>query len=361
MADSAVLRHSRRDALLVALAIAHGALLITIPSAPLIAIGIWWNANTIAHNFLHLPFFRSRSANRVFSVYLSLLLGVPQTLWRERHMAHHADRAFRLRWSRQLAVEAGVVVALWLFLLSLGPTFFFGTWLLGWACAMVLCTLQGHYEHVRGTVSHYGMLYNLLFFNDGYHVEHHARPGLHWTHLPNQVHADAEPSRFPAVLRWIETVPLNALERLVLRSRMLQRWVLDRHTRAFGRILEQAPDVKRVTIVGGGLFPRTALVLRRLLPSADITVIDRSARNIHNARRMLDDTVRWVEASYSPTLCAGADLVVVPLAFVGDRQRFYAAPPAPIVAVHDWIWHRAGDRSAIISPLLLKRLNVVQR
>jgi hypothetical protein len=358
---TAVLRHSSRDTLLIALAFVHGALLVTIPSAPLIAIGLWWNANTIAHNFLHLPFFRSRNANRTFSVYLSLLLGVPQTLWRERHMAHHANRPFRLRWSRQLAVEAGVVSALWLFLASLGPAFFFGTWLPGWACAMVLCTLQGHYEHVRGTVSHYGAFYNLLFFNDGYHVEHHARPGLHWTRLPSESQPDAEHSRWPAVLRWIETVPLNALERLVLHSRLLQRWVLDRHTRAFDRILEETPDVKRVTIVGGGLFPRTALVLRRLLPGADITVIDRSAHNISNARRLLDGTVRWVEASYTPALCNDADLVVVPLAFVGDRPSFYAAPPAPIVAVHDWIWHRAGDRSAIISPLLLKRLNVVQR
>jgi hypothetical protein len=54
-----VLRHSRRDSLLIALAFVHGALLLTAPSAPLIAIALWWNANTIAHNFIHLPFPRA--------------------------------------------------------------------------------------------------------------------------------------------------------------------------------------------------------------------------------------------------------------------------------------------------------------
>src|SRR5438874_9742981 len=37
------------------------------PLAPLIAVGVWWNSNTIAHNFIHRPFFRSAGMNRVFS------------------------------------------------------------------------------------------------------------------------------------------------------------------------------------------------------------------------------------------------------------------------------------------------------
>ena len=48
-----------------------------------------WNANTIAHNFIHRPFFRARALNTAFSCYLSLLLGFPQSLWRARHLAHH--------------------------------------------------------------------------------------------------------------------------------------------------------------------------------------------------------------------------------------------------------------------------------
>ena len=56
----------------------------------MIAIGVWWNSNTIAHNFIHRPFFRSRRFNALFSAYLSVLLGIPQVLWRDRHLAHFA-------------------------------------------------------------------------------------------------------------------------------------------------------------------------------------------------------------------------------------------------------------------------------
>src|SRR5262245_25797259 len=84
---------ARRDRWLVVLAAAHGALVAGAPSIPLIALGLWWNANTIAHNAVHRPFFHSRGANALFSAYLSLLLGFPLTLWRRRHLAHHAAPA----------------------------------------------------------------------------------------------------------------------------------------------------------------------------------------------------------------------------------------------------------------------------
>jgi hypothetical protein len=321
---------------------------------------MWWTANTVAHNFIHLPFFRSRAANAGFSVYLSLLLGLPQTMWRDRHLAHHAGRAWQWRWSPQLAAEVVAVAALWSIVASRGPQMLLGTWALGWAGGLVLCTLQGHYEHARGTVSHYGALYNTAFFNDGYHVEHHARPGLHWSALPRQARADASPSRWPAVLRWLEVVQLDALERLVLHSRRLQRFVVNRHASAFRRLIAGLPPVRRVTIVGGGLFPRTLLVLRQILPGADITIVDRSAANLERARPMLDGAVHIVEASYAPELCGGADLLVVPLAFAGDRQGFYAHPPAPAVAMHEWIWRRRGE-GTVISFLLLKRLILVRQ
>src|SRR6185295_11342646 len=37
-----LLRHSPRDALLVGLALLHGALLVRAPSVPLVALGLWW-------------------------------------------------------------------------------------------------------------------------------------------------------------------------------------------------------------------------------------------------------------------------------------------------------------------------------
>src|SRR3989442_7293911 len=67
---------ARWDALFVALAMAHGVWLWARPSMALIALGLWWNANTISHNFIHRPFFRARAWNTLFSGYLSLLLGI---------------------------------------------------------------------------------------------------------------------------------------------------------------------------------------------------------------------------------------------------------------------------------------------
>ena len=150
----------------------------------LIALGFWWNSNTIAHYFVHLPFFRQRFWNRFFSAYQTLLLGVPQRLWRDRHLAHHADVRWRLKWSGQLICEAGLVLALWTLLASIAPKFFLTVYVPGYALGLCLCFLQGYFEHAHGTTSHYSRLYNSLFLNDGYHVEHHAHPSAHWSALP---------------------------------------------------------------------------------------------------------------------------------------------------------------------------------
>ena len=34
------------------------------------------------------------------------------------------------------------------------------------------------------SVSCYSRLYNFVWFNNGYHQEHHFRPQVHWTELP---------------------------------------------------------------------------------------------------------------------------------------------------------------------------------
>ena len=48
-----------------------------------------------------------------------------------------------------------------------------------------------------------------------------------------------------------------------------------------------------------------------------------------------------------------------PLAFIGDRAAIYRHPPAPVVLIHDWLWRPHG-RGAVVSLLLLKRLNLVR-
>src|SRR5258707_6871052 len=92
----AAMRAAHGNGLFTALAGLHAALLVAWPVTPVIALGVWWNSNTIAHNFIHRPFFRSRLANASFSAYLSMLLGIPQTLWRDRHLSHHAHVPCRL-------------------------------------------------------------------------------------------------------------------------------------------------------------------------------------------------------------------------------------------------------------------------
>lgn len=368
-----LLRHSSWDGMLIALSLVQAALLLTVPSVPLVAIGLWWNANTISHNFIHLPFFRSRGLNIVFSIFLSTLLGIPQSLWRARHLRHHRESTARanthrrapIEVSRLWVIEIAAIAIVWSASAFFAPRTFFLLYLPGWAMGLGLCQLQGHFEHARGTTSHYGRLYNVPFFNDGYHVEHHQRPGEHWTKLARQRARASCSSAWPPVLRWIEylTAPawLNGLERLVLRSRSLQKFVLARHERAFRRMLPTSFPIRRVTIVGGGLFPRTALVIRRLLPDAKLRVVDSDVGNLDIARAFLDGAnVEFVHRAYGPGMRDDADLLVIPLAFIGDRRRIYEHPPAPVVLVHDWMWSTKSE-SACVSWLLFKRLNLVRQ
>jgi hypothetical protein len=359
-ARGVLLRHSLWDALLVALAAVHGVVLVAFPVAPVVALGVWWNSNTIAHYFIHAPFFRAKGLNILFSLYLSGLLGIPQTIWRERHLAHHAGKTWQARASLQLFAETALVLGIWFFLLALQPRFFLTVYVPGYLVGLMLCYLHGYYEHVHGTVSHHGVLYNLLFFNDGYHVEHHAAPGTHWTRLPSRMAADVPTSRWPAVLRWLDAFSLEGLERWVLRSKVLQHFLLSRHERAFRALLPRLSRVERVVIVGGGLFPRTFLILRRLLPQARLVVLDRSKANLDTARRFLGEEVECMHAVFDPSLVTDFDLTIVPLAFVGDREAIYREPPTAAAIVHDWLWHRRGF-GAVISWFLLKRLNLVTR
>lgn len=363
--STGVLRHSKSDAVLVALSFAHAALLLTFPSGPLIALGLWWNANTISHNFVHLPFFRSPVLNRLYSIYLTLLLSIPQSIWRERHLRHHGGRDGSFRWTRVGLAETGLIAALWIGLVYMDPRSFAVVYLPGYLVGLGLCQMQGYFEHARGTTSHYGRLYNLIFFNDGYHVEHHLRSCEHWTMLPRHGRRDTPQSRWPPVLRWLDSINLESLEHLVLRSTWLQRYVVASHERAFRTLLCEMPDIRRVTIVGGGLFPRTALVLQRLLPATPLTIVDASAGNLEIAGRFLDRTVEFRHSTYRPPAAAPNEpdeghLVVIPLAYIGDREHVYREPHAPFILVHDWIWRRRRE-GVTVSWLLLKRLNLVTR
>src|SRR4051812_33966233 len=108
-----VLRTSRWDTIPVALSLMHGAVLLMAPSIPVVAIGLWWNSNTVSHNFIHLPFFHSKTMNTLYSMYLTLLLGIPQSLWRQRHLNHHRGNDARIRWTPPVMFEVSLVIGLW--------------------------------------------------------------------------------------------------------------------------------------------------------------------------------------------------------------------------------------------------------
>lgn len=374
MAVAEIQRHKPRDTLFVAMAMAHGAILLAattyLPAAAVVvALGVWWNSNTIAHNFIHSPFFQQRRWNVLFSFYLTLLLGIPQTLWRQRHLAHHGDVPWRLKWSRILAIEVSLLAGLGTGLALGAPEFFFLAYLPGLGLGLALCALHGHHEHAGGTTSHYGALYNWIFFNDGYHVEHHRRPGLHWSQLPTLRRVDARSSPWPAVLRGIASLQpraavLDLLEHLALCSRQVRNLVLRAHHRALRHVLERSVvegvAIESIAIVGGGLFPRTAILMRQFFPHARILCIDLSPASLQRAAELLRQlSVETLQESFDPKQHTGFDLVVIPLAYRGHRELFYRPGLAGRWLIHDWIWRPRGT-SAVVSPWLLKRINLVE-
>ncbi len=316
-----ILRHSNKDAVLILLSLVYAALLLSVPSAPLIALGLWWIANTVAHNFIHTPFFRSRALNRLYSAYLSALMGFPQELWRQRHLRHHRGDEQPIALTAKAVAEALIVLTVWVTLAINGPWFFATVYIPGYLAGLGLCFLQGYFEHAGGrTTSHYGWLYNRLFFNDGYHVEHHRRPGVHWTRLPLAGAQDGRGSRWPPVFRWLDTPILELLERIALRSASIQRYVLRAHERAFRAMLVGLPESRRITIIGGGLFPRTALILRKLRPDASLTILDASRDHLDVARSFLTGPVELREQFFDPRSHDGGDVIVIPLSFIGNRD-----------------------------------------
>lgn len=248
-----VFRYTAWDAIPAALAFGHLALLAVcfvawpqlswparLACAAVYAFAIGWSQDSVAHNFIHNPFFVSRALNRLTSYALTLANGTPQTMYAYVHMRHHAgnsDRpdaagetidpisiyrhgeggraepmlsyvllgfwrddgpftvaraiaAKRPAEAKQaltefwllVAVYGAALVARWDFVVTLAPFFYFG---------QSLSFLIAYYEHLGADpdnpaatgVSTYEPVYNLAFLNNGYHAEHHYRPKQHWTRM----------------------------------------------------------------------------------------------------------------------------------------------------------------------------------
>jgi fatty acid desaturase len=200
-----------------------------------------WNMQCLSHNFIHNPFFRSPWLNRVFSVLESVALGVPHVFYHHYHMNHHwgdndrkgpdgttrdwssiyrhspndepepfwrycllsyfrvevtplVRRVWRHGWKEilQATVELVVVGLFWLTMLWVDWRYFVFFYLPGHYLGWTLSYAEGYLEHYgampgnpfANSVSSYHHLYNLLWFNNGYHQEHHWDPKVHWTRMP---------------------------------------------------------------------------------------------------------------------------------------------------------------------------------
>jgi len=203
------------------------------------SVSISWNINGISHNFIHNPYFKWKPLNYAFSWLLSVTMGFSQQFYDLVHHRHHqgnSDRpdetgetvdpisiyrhghddepenvwsyvflsffrddpkqiyseikkrkafnayfgVFEIASWVSLVVLAGVLD--WKFVLFYVPFYYFGH---------SLSYLNGYYRHYGGNpdepiawgVSSYGKLYNAIWFNNGYHAEHHYKPKVHWTKM----------------------------------------------------------------------------------------------------------------------------------------------------------------------------------
>jgi len=225
------------------------------------AVSISWNINGIAHNHIHNAYFVSPALNRGFNMLLSLTMGFTQTDYHHVHLRHHAGNSDRpgadgttidplsiyrcghdgqpenvwrytffsyfrddpraslaqlsntkrrtdMRWGQ---AEMAVVVVFyailayvnWRFVLYMVPFYYLGH---------SLSSLNGFYEHFGGDpdkpiawgVSTYNRFYNWLWFNNGYHAEHHYRPKQHWMAM-KQLHCEIAEQQKREGVRVIKT------------------------------------------------------------------------------------------------------------------------------------------------------------
>ncbi len=199
-----------------------------------------WNLQCISHNFIHNPFFRNVWLNRFYGLLETIAIGMPHQLYHHYHLNHHAgdndakgpDGSTRdwssiyrhskddspepfwryclysffrvevgpvlrvaIRHGRahvwQVLAETVVLVGFWALLLIVDwryfAYFYLPSYFLGW----VISYAEGYLEHYgaqpgnpfANSVSSYNRLYNFLWFNNGYHQEHHWDPKAHWTRM----------------------------------------------------------------------------------------------------------------------------------------------------------------------------------
>jgi len=223
------------------------------------AYSISWNINGISHNFIHNRYFNSAILNRVMSLLISADCCFSQVIYDYIHRRHHIGNSdkpddkgetidfisiyrhgkdghaenvwtftfgsfFReepmkvvreiarhdpaeARWAFVEMGLTGVMLVGGFFLNLKFMLFFIPCWYFGHCMSY----LNGYFEHFCGNpdvpmawgVSSYHKLYNWVWFNNGYHAEHHYRPRAHWTRM-NQLHDQIEQEQREAGVRVIK-------------------------------------------------------------------------------------------------------------------------------------------------------------
>ena len=314
-------------------------------------------ANTSAHNFIHRPFLRAWLRIVRIAAKLTLVIGVLQI-----DLARSSSRASRaaLDAARDHPVRRNARLGLRMMILfTTAPIPRQYAPGLGWvpssAPFRTLRTCARRHEPLRSPLQP-----ALLQRRLSRRAPRLPGPALAHAVVTGRTRA----SRWPALLRWLGP-RLDAPKRLVPTHRSCSAVWSPSIARA-ARACSRRGPVSHVAIVGGGLFPRTALILRDLLPSARIVIVDASADNLRCAgawvskdveleRRTSLECRRYPDA-HDLADCS-YDLLVVPLAFRGNREAIYQHPCTTTI-VHDWLWRPRG-RTAVVSTLLLKRVNVV--
>jgi fatty acid desaturase len=217
----------------------HAPWWVLVPMGLIFSVSISWNINGIAHNFIHNPYFTWSPLNRAFSWLLSVTMGFSQQFYDLVHHRHHQGNSDRPgedgdtvdwlsiyrhgedgepespwtytffgyfrddpklifreihkrspsnAWFGVFEIASWVLLVItgfllnWKFMLFFFPFYYFGH---------CLSYLNGYFLHYGGNpdlpiawgVSSYHKLYNLIWFNNGYHAEHHFRPRQHWTKM----------------------------------------------------------------------------------------------------------------------------------------------------------------------------------
>jgi fatty acid desaturase len=238
-------KHSNKDLLLVLICLSNISLLVAAGIyfqsmsltlsiiCGLFLVGFYCtNYQCVSHNFIHNNFFKSKKLNFIFSIINSMAMGLPQTLYYHHHMNHHRytngekDISSLFLFSKDKEREEGIlsysfigffridllalakrakkkedkvllvsemvgVIAFWGFLMALDWKFFCFFYLPIWYLGQVAALMENYFEHYgtkpgdrkTDSVSCYNKIYNFLWFNNGYHQEHHYAPTVHWTKI----------------------------------------------------------------------------------------------------------------------------------------------------------------------------------